>query len=98
MSLNRPLPNPPFPYYPSGLFREVGKVKKMSRKRRTRRGVVSKVCFQENEWRKKYSNKDKLDVDWKDFKSFVVRDLDASLENKLSVIFQNPSTSITQPC
>ena len=39
MSLNRPLPNPPFPYYPSGLFRETGKVKKMPRKRRSRRGV-----------------------------------------------------------
>ena len=39
MSLNRPLPNPPFPYYPSGLFREAGKVKKMPRRKRGKRGI-----------------------------------------------------------
>ena len=39
MSLNRPAPNPPYPYYPSGLFREVGKTKKMKRPRGKRRGV-----------------------------------------------------------
>jgi hypothetical protein len=39
MSLNRPAPNPPYPYYPSGIVREVGKTKTMKRRRGKRRGV-----------------------------------------------------------
>jgi hypothetical protein len=39
MSLNRPAPNPPYPYYPSGIVRAMGKTKKIKGRRGKRRGV-----------------------------------------------------------
>ena len=39
MSLNRPAPNPPYPYYPSGIVRVMGKTKKIKGRRGKRRGV-----------------------------------------------------------